>query len=66
MLLKGDMEDCLFCKIINREIPANIVFENDNILAFEDIEPQAPIHLLIIPKKHIVSINAIEPKDKNI
>ena len=56
MLLKGDMEDCLFCKIINREIPANIVFENDNILAFEDIEPQAPIHLLIIPKKHIVSI----------
>mgnify|MGYP003319006934 CR=1 FL=1 len=59
------MEDCLFCKIINREIPANIVFENDNILAFEDIEPQAPIHLLIIPKKHIVSINDIDPKDKN-
>ena len=53
MLLKGDVEDCLFCKIINREISANIVFENDNILAFEDIEPQAPIHLLIIPKKHL-------------
>ena len=66
MLLKGDMEDCLFCKIINREISANIVFENDNILAFEDIEPQAPIHLLIIPKKHIASINDIEPKDNNI
>lgn len=66
MLLKGDMEDCLFCKIINKEIPANIVFENENILAFEDIEPQAPIHLLIIPKKHIATINDIEPQDKNI
>jgi histidine triad (HIT) family protein len=45
--------NCLFCKIINKEIPSKIVFEDDNILAFEDVNPQAPIHILVIPKKHI-------------
>lgn len=45
--------DCLFCKIINNQIPAKIVFEDDTVLAFEDINPQAPVHILIIPKKHI-------------
>ena len=60
------MENCLFCKIINREIPATIIFDNDYVLAFEDIDPQAPIHLLIIPKKHIATINDIEPSDKKI
>jgi histidine triad (HIT) family protein len=47
--------NCLFCKIINREIPAKIVYEDDAVLAFEDINPQAPVHLLIIPKKHIAT-----------
>lgn len=51
------MENCLFCKIINKEIPANIVFENEEILAFKDIQPQAPVHILIIPKKHISTVS---------
>lgn len=45
--------DCIFCRIIRKEIPAKIVFEDDTILAFEDIKPQAPIHILVIPKLHI-------------
>lgn len=49
------MENCLFCKIIERKIPAEIVFENESVLAFKDITPQAPVHILIIPKKHISS-----------
>ncbi len=47
------MDNCIFCKIIKREIPAKIVYENGNFIAFEDIEGVAPIHLLCIPKKHI-------------
>ena len=60
------MQDCIFCKIISGKVPANIVLENDSILAFKDIEPQAPVHILIIPKKHITSINDIEFKDRDI
>ena len=44
--------DCLFCKIVSREIPADVVFENDDVLAFRDISPQAPTHVLIVPKSH--------------
>jgi len=55
--------DCLFCKIINREIPADIVYEDDDVLAFNDINPQAPTHILIIPKKHIATLNDIEESD---
>lgn len=55
--------ECLFCKIINREIPADIVFEDEHVLAFNDISPQAPTHQLIIPKKHISTLNDIEPDD---
>jgi histidine triad (HIT) family protein len=51
------MTDCLFCKIINGHIPADKVFENDRVLVFRDIMPQAPTHLLIIPKIHIATIN---------
>ena len=47
--------DCLFCKIANKEIPSNIVFENDEVMAFYDIAPQAPVHIVIIPKQHIAS-----------
>ncbi len=51
------MSDCLFCKMVAGEITPNIVFENDEILAFHDIQPQAPIHILIIPKRHITTLN---------
>lgn len=50
---------CIFCKIIAGEIPSNKVYEDDKILAFHDIEPQAPVHVIIIPKEHITSTNAI-------
>lgn len=55
--------DCLFCKIIDREIPADIVFEDDEVLAFSDINPQAPTHLVIVPKRHIATLNDIEEGD---
>ena len=51
--------DCLFCKIVNRELPAEIVFEDDEFLAFNDISPQAPTHTLIIPKTHIATVNEL-------
>ena len=49
------MSDCLFCKIINGEIPADKVYEDDYVFAFRDISPQAPIHILVVPKEHIIS-----------
>ncbi len=55
--------DCLFCKIINKEIPANIVYEDDEVLAFDDLSPQAPTHILIVPKKHTATLNDIEEGD---
>ena len=55
------MADDLFLKIISREIPADIVFEDEDVLAFRDINPQAPTHILIIPKEHIRTMNDIEP-----
>jgi histidine triad (HIT) family protein len=51
------MTDCVFCKIVAGEIPSRKVFENERILAFEDINPQAPTHILLIPKKHVESLN---------
>jgi len=56
--------DCIFCKIANKEIDTQVVFENDHILAFEDQNPQAPIHLLVIPKKHIPNIQEMEIEDQ--
>lgn len=53
------MDDCLFCKIIKGEIPSTKVYEDDMCLAFKDIAPQAPCHVLVIPKKHIESVNEI-------
>lgn len=58
------MNDCLFCKIIKGEIPSNNVYEDDEILAFHDINPAAPIHILVIPKKHIDSLAKIEKEDE--
>ncbi len=59
------MEDCIFCKIINKELPSDIVYENDDFLVFKDINPKAEIHLLIVPKKHIENLNEITEKDKD-
>lgn len=58
------MEDCIFCKIIKGEIPTNKVYEDDEILAFYDINPAAPIHILVIPKKHIHCIGHLEKQDE--
>ncbi|TYO97252.1 histidine triad nucleotide-binding protein [Desulfallas thermosapovorans] len=60
------MQECIFCKIINREIPADIVYEDDCILAFKDIQPAAPTHLLFIPKKHIPTFFDLQPEDSHI
>jgi len=60
------MESCLFCKIINKEIPASMVFEDEKMIAFNDINPQAPIHILLIPREHFSSLNEIPEEKKNI
>ncbi len=60
------MADCLFCRIINREIPSSIVYEDDRLIAFNDINPQAPTHVLILPKRHIASLNDLTPADDAI
>ena len=60
------MSDCLFCKIIERKIPASIVFEDQRVLAFNDINPQAPTHVLVIPKRHIETLNEIGTEDDQI
>ena len=52
--------DCLFCKIAAGDIPANVVKQNDEFLAFRDIDPQAPVHVLVIPKHHVESLNALD------
>jgi histidine triad (HIT) family protein len=52
---------CLFCKIINKEIPSNVILENENFLAFHDINPKAPVHILAIPKVHVDSFNEVSP-----
>ena len=57
------MTDCLFCRLVAREIPAQIVFEDGDLLVFKDVNPQAPLHLLIIPKKHIATINDLSRAD---
>ncbi len=58
------MEDCLFCKIVKGEIPSNKVYEDEYVYAFKDIEPVAPVHILIVPKKHISSLNKISDEDE--
>ena len=58
--------DCLFCKIIEGSIPSRKVYEDEFVYAFEDIQPQAPVHLLVIPKKHIPSMNEAEPEDAEL
>ena len=54
------MENCIFCKIMNGEIPSRKVYENEYVYAFRDINPQAPVHILVIPKKHVSSVSAVD------
>ncbi len=57
------MNQCIFCEIVGRRIPARIVFEDDEVVAFEDANPQAPIHTLIVPRKHLVSLKDVAAGD---
>ena len=58
--------DWIFCKIANKEIPSTIVYEDDDVLAFRDLNPEAPVHVLVIPKKHIESLNAATEEDQKL
>jgi len=58
--------DCIFCKIINKELPTEIIFENNNIIVIKDVNPKSKTHLLVIPKKHIESIKEIKEEDKEL
>ena len=60
------MTECIFCKIVGGEIPAEPVYQDDEVLAFRDINPQAPIHMLIVPKRHIATLNDITPNDTGL
>lgn len=55
---------CIFCKIINKELPAEIVYEDDSVIAFNDIHPIAPVHVLVIPKRHIATVDELGPDDE--
>lgn len=58
--------DCIFCRIAEGTIPAKKVHEDDDVVAFRDIDPRAPVHVLVIPKRHIPSVNALEPADAEL
>ena len=60
------MADCIFCKIAAKEIPATVIYEDELAVAFKDLEPQAPFHALVIPKKHIESVGALTAEDKDV
>jgi histidine triad (HIT) family protein len=57
---------CIFCKIVEGELPAKVVYEDDKVMAFHDINPQAPVHVLIIPKEHVPTLNDLEEKHKEL
>jgi len=56
-------DSCIFCRIVRREIPASIVNEDDDVLAFKDVNPQAPTHVLVVPKKHVATLGDVTPED---
>lgn len=60
------MSDCLFCKMVAGEIKPDVVYENDKVFAFRDINPQAPVHILVIPKKHISTLNDLSGDDRDV
>src|SRR4029453_16827593 len=57
------MESCLFCRIVNRELPSKVAYEDDRVVAFHDISPQEPVHILICPRKHIATLNDVSAED---
>lgn len=59
------MSDCVFCKIVKKEIPSTVVYEDDQLIAFHDLNPVAPVHVLIVPKRHIEDMNDFAKEDKN-
>ena len=60
------MADCIFCMLANHEIPTNVVYEDEEMFCFHDVEPQAPVHVLLIPKKHIESIDDLKEEDAEL
>ncbi len=60
------MSDCLFCKFVSGEIKPDVVYEDDEVMAFRDVNPQAPTHVLVIPKRHISNLNELEPGDAEL
>ncbi len=60
------MDSCVFCRIVAGELPASVVYEDDAIMAFKDLHPEAPVHVLVIPKKHIVSLAHLEAEDAGL
>ena len=60
------MSDCIFCKIASGDIPGDVVYQDDRVIAVNDIDPKAPVHILIMPKKHIPSLNEIDDSNKDI
>jgi histidine triad (HIT) family protein len=60
------MSDCIFCKIVSGDIPGDIVYQNDDVLAFRDLNPQAPTHILVIPKRHVATINDLQDTDAEL
>lgn len=60
------MSDCIFCMIANKDIPSKVVYEDDRIMVFHDLEPQAPVHVLMIPKKHIASLDELTEEDAGL
>jgi histidine triad (HIT) family protein len=60
------MDDCLFCRVARGSVPSTVVHDDDRLLAFADINPQAPLHVLIVPKRHIASLDALTPDDDNL
>jgi histidine triad (HIT) family protein len=58
--------NCIFCKIIEKKIPSKIVFEDDSVIAFEDVNPQAPVHLLVVPKRHIPEVHSMSETDREL
>lgn len=60
------MADCLFCRIIKGEIPGTVVYQDERVVAFKDINAQAPMHVLVVPRRHIASLNDLRPEDDGI
>ncbi|MGI6189026.1 MAG: histidine triad nucleotide-binding protein [Clostridiales bacterium] len=60
------MENCIFCRIVEKQIPSKIVYEDENVLAFHDIDSKAPVHILIIPKEHIPSLNDVNQQNSQV